>query len=393
MHSQNRSWRRALQALICLWGLVLSGIVAEAFGQEAGRDLVVPDGFRVQVFAEGLGAPTGMVFGTDGRLYVTEQRRGRVLRIVDHDGDGRADSVTTVIEDLDRPFGIEWGDGGLWVAESARVIRLDGPFTSDTRSDFAVVVDQLPAGGTAKRSLVLAPSGRTLFLSIGSSCDLCREEDPRGAAILRYNLDGSEEEVWARGLRSSMGLAFHPVSGELWATENGRDWLGDDLPPDELNVVVQGGNYGWPYCYGSRIPSPEYADPARCDVTEPPVMLFPAHSSPLGITFYTAEMFPTEYQGDAFVALHGSRNLSAPAGYKVVRLEIEGGRPVAAEDFITGWVGAGPRILGRPVQPLVGPDGALYVSDDYGGRVWRVVAGGGEVAIGCEQSTAVRCRM
>jgi glucose/arabinose dehydrogenase len=353
--------------LVAIASLAASEVLAQS-----GEAPTAPEGFTVQIFAENLGTPRGMAFGPDGHLYVTDSRGGRVLVLVDRDGDEQADSVATLLEGLDRPSGIAWHDGELWVAEVTRVVRIGRPPAVGTAPELHVVVDGLPAGGFTTRSVVFEPSGRGFFISVGSSCNTCREEDSRRAAILLYSLDGRGPQIWARGLRNAVGLAVHPETWELWALDAGRDWLGDDLPPDELNIVRRGGHYGWPYCYGARIPDPEYDDPARCDVTEVPVMNLPAHSTPLGIAFYDGELFPSEYRGDAFVTLHGSWNRSAPAGYKVLRVSVEAGRPVAVEDFLDGWLGAAGGILGRPVQPLIGPDGALYVSDDHAGRVWRV---------------------
>lgn len=354
------------------WALFALGLAGAARAQTAA-DLSVPAGFEVQLFAADLGTPRGMAFGPDANLYVTLSREGRVVMLPDRNGDGQSDGALTVLENLNRPSGISFRGSDLWVAEMSRIIRVDGPMRSLPRTDFTVVVKELPAGGNWTRTLLMDPRGEGLFLAIGSSCDLCLEEDPRRGAIVRYRLDGSGEEVWASGLRNSVGLAISPETGELWATDNGRDWLGDDLPPEELNAVRRGRDYGWPFCYGARVPNPEYNDGRRCDGTEPPMISFPAHTAPLGIVFYTGAMFPEEYSLDAFVALHGSWNRSVPSGYKVVRVRIEAGRPAAVEDFVTGWLTAGGRVSGRPVQPLVGPDGALYVSDDHGGRIWRVV--------------------
>ncbi len=362
---------------ISLWrGLRLAwlgpGLLAGTVGtaQEAAPRLVAPQGFEITVYAEGLDRPWGHAFGPDGRLYVAEMGAGRVVRLTDRDGDGRVDSVATIVAGLDRPSGLVWQGADVLIAEADRVTRLAN--AASVVGQPTVVLDGLPADSPASRSLIAAPTGSAFFVAIGASCDICQETDGRRATILRVVQAGQREEVWARGLHHTGGLAHHPDTGELWATCAGRGDLGAELPPDELNVIRRGAHYGWPYCYGARIPSPEYADRTRCDTTEPPVLIFPAHSTPLGLAFYTAQAFPAVYRGDAFVALHGSGSGATLAGYKVVRVRVHGGRPQAREDFVTGWVGRGGQVLGRPVQPLVGPDGALYVSDDHGGRIWRV---------------------
>jgi glucose/arabinose dehydrogenase len=372
MGNRSRDHIAAGIALVSLLGALVpvDAHGAAAVQAEDGRPRV-PDGFRIEIFAEGLGAPTALASGPDGHLYVLDAGGGRVLRLADRDGDDRAEDVVPVVEALDAPFGIAWRGEELWVAEGRRVLRLGGVASGDPGPAVSVV-EGLPVARPETRAFILGPAGRSFFVSTGSSCDLCGTADPRSGAVVRYTLDGATEQVWARGLGSAPGLAFAPVTGELWATGDEPDRLGDRVPRDELNVIRRGRHYGWPYCYAARVPSPEYADAARCEATEPPALTFPAGSSPRGIAFYSGGMFPPEYQGDAFVALSGSKVGGVAVGHEVVRVVFEDGRPVAVEDFVWGWSGRGGPVPGRPMQPLVGPDGALYVSDDYGGRVWRV---------------------
>jgi glucose/arabinose dehydrogenase len=351
---------------------ILTWAVGARAQSEDGR-FAVPDGFAVQLFADELAGPLAMAFGPDGQLYVTLGANGSVVRLADVDGDGRAEDVVTVIEGLDRPLSIAWLGDDLWVAEAARVIRarMSG---IDAPTDLEVVVDSLPSDGPGARSLLFEPSGRAFYLAMPAACNLCREDDPRLGTILRVGIDGEEEVVWARGLRSVGGLAFHPVTGELWATDIGREGLGDRLPPDELNIIRRGRHYGWPYCYGQRLPNPEFADTDRCDVTVPPILSFRTGSIPQGLAFYTGDVFPAEYRGDAFVALRGSAESgSVDAGHRVVRVRVEAGRPIGLEDFVTGWLDRPGDARGGPSAMLVGPDGALYVCDDGGDRIWRVV--------------------
>ena len=357
--------------------LALAVVAAGAVLWRQAPELTVPEGFEAEVFAQGLAGVRWMAFGPDGRLYATLSRAGRVVRLHDTDDDGRADSIETVVDGLDRPHGLAWHGRDLWVAETGRVLWLPDATRRPGVFKPQLVVDSLPAGGQHwSRTLIFDPSGHFFYLSVGSSCNVCDEAEGRRAAVLRFPIQGGVPEIYARGLRNAVGLAFHPETGELWATDNGRDWLGDDLPPEELNALHRGRHYGWPQCYGARIPNPEYADRHRCAGTEAPLTTFPAHTAPLGIGFYTGDRFPEEYYGDAFVALHGSWNRSTPVGYKVVRVRVRAGRPTGGgrgvEDFVSGWLGARGRVRGRPVQPLVGPDGALYVSDDHGGRIWRI---------------------
>jgi glucose/arabinose dehydrogenase len=332
-----------------------------------GNALVVRRGFRVGVFAEDLDGVRFMAVGPDGQIYASITGRGRVVALSDANGDGRADTVRTVIADLDGPHGLAFRGDTLYVAEENRVIRLVPP---DGRVE--VVVPDLPAGGGHSTRTILFRND-DLLVSIGSSCNLCDERDERRAAIMRYALDGTGARLVATGLRNSVGLALQPGTGALFATNNDRDRLGDDRPPDRVNLIEDGGWYGWPQCYLPGTPNPEYERSAtRCDHAIGPVIRFPAHSAPLGLAFYTGSVFPEEYRGNLFVALHGSWDRSYPTGYKVVRIPMDGTRPVGEpEDFITGWQ-IGRRWWGRPVDVLVAPDGTMLISDDFGGRIFRV---------------------
>jgi glucose/arabinose dehydrogenase len=203
---------------------------------------------------------------------------------------------------------------------------------------------------------------------------VCEERDPRRAAILRYNGDGSGETLVATGARNAVGIAFHPVTGKLWATINERDWRGDDAPPDYITEIVEGGFYGWPYCYvqGGKVhPDPEFTNPQACARTTHPTLEIQAHSAPIGLAFYTGRQFPEEYRGDLFVVYQGSWNRSVPTGYKLVRVRMKDGRPQGIEDFASGWLQGG-RKYANLVDVVVGADGSLYLSDQRGGVIYRI---------------------
>jgi glucose/arabinose dehydrogenase len=330
----------------------------------AGHELNVPSGFTVNLFAEGLGAPRTLALGPGGAVFVTLSDAGQIVRLVDANGDGVADSITTVLSGLAYPFGLAFRGDTMYFAEETAVSRLDPGATTPL-----TLIPNLPAGGHLSRTIAFGPD-TLLYLSIGSSCNVCDDPLPR-AAVTRYNLDGSNPHTFATGLRNSVGLAFHLTTGELWANNNDRDGLGDDLPPEHLNILRDGRWYGWPQCYLPGQPNPEYAG-ADCSAVEPPAITFQAHSAPLGLAFYTGAMFPAEYQGDAFMAYHGSWDRTVPTGAKMVRVHVQNGRPTVIDDFVTGWQLADGSRWGRPVGLLVMPDGALLVSDDLGGRIWRV---------------------
>lgn len=362
---------RVVLLLAALWGGCGALSALEAQPGEAVR---LPPGFRIDVFARDLGRPRFLVADPRGTLLVSVPRSGQILALPDTDGDGRAEQPIPVIEGLDLPHGLAFHEGVLYVAETGRVIRVRyDPASRRAVGTPEVVVSTLPArGGHWTRTIAFGPDGR-LYVSVGSSCNVCEEQDPRRAAITRYNADGSGEARFATGLRNAVGLAFRPGTGELWATVNGRDWLGDDRPPELLTRVEAGGFYGWPYCIweGERaVPDPDLGSPERCRNVARPSLLYQAHSAPLGLAFYTGSQFPAEYRGNLFIALHGSWNRSAPTGYKVIRVRFDGSGPTA-EDFATGWL-AGSRVRGRPVDIAVGPDGSLFVSDDAQGVVYRI---------------------
>ncbi len=333
----------------------------------AGHELYVPSGFNVNLFAEGLDGARTLALGPGGAVFVTLSSNGEIVRLVDADGDGIADGMSTVLSGLSYPFGLAFRGDTMYFAEQSAVQRLDPGATSPV-----MLIPNLPVGGHISRTIAFGPDN-LLYVAIGSSCNVCDDALPR-AAVTRYNLDGSNPHTFATGLRNSVGLAFHPTTGELWANNNDRDNLGDDLPPEHLNILRDGKWYGWPQCYLPGEANPEYQG-ADCSGVEPPALTFQAHSAPLGLAFYTGAMFPAEYQGDAFMTYHGSWNRSVPTGAKVVRVRVQNGRPAAIDDFVTGWQLADGSRWGRPVGLLVMPDGALLVSDDLGGRIWRVSLG------------------
>jgi glucose/arabinose dehydrogenase len=361
--------------LVALVPLACSGFNPTPAPPSDQASLRLPPGFAIDVFARDLGPARFLAVDPRGTLLVSVPRTGRVLALPDDDGDGRADRAITVVDGLDLPHGLAFREGSLYVAETGRVVRL--PYAAAARRAAgppAVVVGDLPTRGSHwTRTIVVGPDGR-LYAAVGSSCNNCEEADPRRAAITRYEADGSGEARFATGLRNAVGLAFRPGTDELWATVNGRDFLGDERPAEYLTRVEPGGFYGWPYCHwdidGRLAPDPDLGSPARCPRVARPSLLYQAHAAPLGLAFYTGRQFPPEYRGSLFVALHGSWNRSTPTGHKVIRVRFDGGAP-RAEDFASGWL-SGRRGWGWPVDVAVGADGSLFVSDDRQGVVYRI---------------------
>jgi glucose/arabinose dehydrogenase len=313
-------------------------------------------------------------FTPAGDLLVSTPRSGRIFLVErDSDGDGRPDGVRPLLEGLDRPHGLDLHDGWLYVGETGAIARVR--FDSDSRQVEGPVerVAEVPAGGNHwTRTVRVGPDG-WLYVSVGSSCNACVEEDPRRATLLRFRPDGSGGEVFATGLRNAVGFDWRPVSGALYATDNGRDLLGDDFPPCELNRVVEGGFYGWPHANGDRVPDPDHGEGREDRIARSiaPAHAFPAHNAPLGMTFLRDERWPTSHRGAALVALHGSWNRTRKDGYRVVSLHWAEDGAIEERPFLTGFL-RDDEVLGRPVDVAEGPDGAAYVSDDYGGAISRV---------------------
>src|SRR5437773_12479594 len=340
----------------------------------AGHVLYVPSGFHVNIYAQTSGGPRFMALAPDGSVYVTLTGQGQVVRLLDLDHDGVAESSAVFKSGLTGPHGIAFRGDTLYVAEENGVKRYDPGVVSPVQ-----LVSNLPTGGHSTRTVAFGPDNM-MYVSVGSSSNINPETDTLRAAVMRYNLNGTGGRVFARGLRNSVGLAFHPTTGALWATNNDRDDIGgsnvamtDSLPPQRVNILTLGGNYGWPQCYLPGKQNPEYPTANRSTVTAPAIT-FTAHSAPLGIAFYTGTMFPVDYQGDAFIAYHGSWDRTVPTGAKVVRVQVQGGVRVAITDFVVGWLSTNP-YWGRPAGLLVLPDGSLLISDDASGRIWRVSYG------------------
>ncbi|MCA9896638.1 MAG: sorbosone dehydrogenase family protein [Ardenticatenaceae bacterium] len=385
--------KRILYGLLALVGICAVTAVAIYFyarqqinfaggrGDAQIADISLPDGFAIQVFAEGLRGPRFMAVGPDSVLYVADRGNDRIVALPDANGDGQADEIRVVAEGLNNPHNLIFHEGSWYVAVTEGVVRLNDSDGDGVAESFTTLLDTfLPPGQHSSRTIAFLPDGR-LLISAGSTCNVCEEEDPRRAAITVYDSPVGQdqltgEQIYASGLRNAVGLTIHPETGQLWVTNNGRDLLGDDLPPETVYSVTEGGDYGWPSCHSGTVVDPEFGFDGACAVAGKPVVTIQAHSAPLGLTFYTGDAFPAEYQGDLFVALHGSWNRSVPTGYKIVRVPLDGSIATGpVEDFATGWLNeADYSSNGRPVGVTVGADGALYVSDDKGGYIYRIYA-------------------
>lgn len=345
-----------------------------------GETFLYPSAFELSVFAENLEAPRVLTFDPKGTLLVSLPYQGRVVALPDMNHDGKADHIVTVISGLNKPHGIAFAadnNDEIYIAETdgVRVFRYN-PNQMNAYEGRQIVA--LPEGGRhfTRTILFLPPSeGNNLLISVGSSCDTCIEEDWRRGAILQADKKGNDLRVFASGLRNSVFMSIHPVTGKVWATEMGRDFLGDNLPPDEMNIIEQGKDYGWPYCYGKNIRDNEFLDDDRntatCKGKEPSAIDIQAHSAPLGLDFFPTDGWPDEYRHNLLVAYHGSWNRSVPTGYKVVLFRFdENGRFLEKQDFITGWLQDDNTSLGRPVDVNIANNGRIYISDDKAGVIY-----------------------
>jgi glucose/arabinose dehydrogenase len=353
---------------------LLAALLFVVSGAAEAEEITVPSGFRIERFAAGLGGARSLVVDPAGALLVSVPARGRVVALRRRGAGDRGSAAVTVLDNLDLPHGLAFRQGFLYVAQTDRIVRYRYDAVALTAAEPTLVVGGLPDRTHHwTRSIAFGPDDK-LYVAIGSSCHVCQERDPRRAAIVRYDADGRGERRFATGLRNPVGLAFHPTTGALWTTVNERDWPDGGAPPDYVTDVRSGAAYGWPRCYSQGrafFPDPTFAPTASCEALTLPALELPPHAAPLGLAFYTGRQFPREYAGDLFVALHGSRAGLQPAGYGIARIRFRHGRATGIEPFSIGWR-RGERVLGRPVDLVVGRDGSLFVSDDHGDSVHRV---------------------
>ena len=371
--------------------IVLSAVLAAGLAVSARQSapppplapLVLPAGFRAEVFADKVENARALALGPQGTVFVGSQYAGKVHAVVDGDGDHKADRVVVIASGLDQPNGVAMRNGALYVATASRLLRFD---------DIEKHLDTPPAPVTVRADLPNPKAGHTwkfiafgpddlLYMSVGSTCNVCAPA-PMTAAIVRMKPDGSGMEVFAEGVRNSVGFDWHPVTHELWFTDNGRDMLGDDVPNDELNVAPKPGlHFGFPFCHQGDVTDPEFGAQRACSTTEPPVLKLGAHVAAIGFTFYTGDMFPASYKNAAIIAQHGSWNRSTPSGYRVMAAKTEGRRVTGYEPLVEGFLpgagaeggrGATKAATGRPVDVLQMPDGSILISDDRGNRLIRV---------------------
>jgi glucose/arabinose dehydrogenase len=368
MDSQLRFSTGALRRLLPVWcGIFITAYSAHS-AELSLKDIKLPPGFDISIYAGNLPNARSLALSPKGTLFVGTLREGKVYAVLD---DGK--KTVTIAEGLNMPNGVAFRNGALYVAEVNRVLRYDDIESRLANPPKPVVVnDQFPKDRHhGWKFIAFGPDG-LLYVPVGAPCNICEPDENRYALISRLKADGTGMEVFARGIRNTVGFDWHPVTKELWFTDNGGDNLGDDVPPDELNhAPKQGLNFGYPYCHGGDIPDPQFGKKHPCSEFTPPARKLGPHVAALGMRFYTGSMFPAEYRNQIFIAEHGSWNRSTPIGYRITVVQLENNRAVSYKPFAEGWL-QGRRAWGRPVDVLVMPNGALLVSDDEAGVIYRI---------------------
>lgn len=338
--------------------------------------LKLPLGYAIGWFAKNLGnGARDLEFSPGGVLLVSLPSSGKVVALPDYDKNGVADDAMEILTNLDGPHGIAFFGNKLFIAEEMQVVRYAWD-ERDLKATFEKKLFDLPGGaGHNTRSVIFDKQGR-MFVSIGSSCNVCYEREAFRSSVIVSNSEGENPRIFSKGLRNAVFMALNPNDRDVWVSEMGRDNLGDNIPPDEINILKDNENFGWPVCYGQNIHDTNF-DPSTssgqvCANKIPPVYEIPAHSAPLGLTFINSKQFSESWQGDLLVAYHGSWNRSVPDGYKVVRLDIEGNKVIQSEDFITGFI-QGRQVSGRPVDMVFDTEGSLYLSDDKANGVYKII--------------------
>jgi glucose/arabinose dehydrogenase len=342
--------------------------------QDLLKQLHLPDGFTISVYADNVPNARSLALGDNGIVFVGTGAKGNVYAIQDSNNDGIAEQRYIIASDLNMPNGVAFKDGSLYVAEINRIIRFDHLTQKLANPPKpAVVYDRFPSDQHhGWKYLRLGPDNK-LYTAVGAPCNICKPDKEIYASLVRLNPDGSNFEIIGHGIRNTVGFDWQPETNALFFTDNGRDYLGDDSPPDELNLwSAKGEHFGYPYCHGGSIPDPEFAGNKKCSQFKAPVWNFKAHIAALGMRFYQGKQFPAEYKNQLFVAQHGSWNRTVPQGYCVVLVKFNQGKPVLEQDFISGWLTRNGDAWGRPVDILTLPDGSLLISDDKLGVIYKV---------------------
>jgi glucose/arabinose dehydrogenase len=354
--------------------LATAHVIADDSHQAVLKQLKLPKGFSISIFAKDLPNARTLALGDEGVIYIGTRQQGSVYAVQDTDNDGFADKKYTLATDLYMPNGIAYKNKALYVAQPHRIIRFNNIAQSLAKPPKPqIVYDKLPADKRHGWRYLRFGEDNKLYSAVGAPCNSCESDKEIYGSLFRVNTNGSDFEIIASGVRNSVGFDWHPETKALYFSENGRDNLGDDIPPDELNLWTEKGqNFGFPYCYGDDILDPELGKDKNCADFSSPSWKFKAHNAPLGIRFYRGSQFPENYHHQLFVAQHGSWNRSTPDGYRIALIKFEQGKPVSEEVFISGWLTKDEKVLGRPTDILEIADGSLLIADDKRGVIYKV---------------------
>jgi len=333
----------------------------------------LPAGFHINIYAQGVKNARSMALSPNGTLFVGSRTAGNVYALVDNNQDKQADRIYVIAKGLNMPNGVAFRDGALYVAEIHRVLRFDRIEDNLEKPPAPMIVnDSFPDNEWHGWKFIRFGPDEKLYVPVGAPCNVCERPNTLFASMTRMNADGSGLELFVQGIRNTVGFDWHPGTGELWFTDNGRDMLGDDLPPDELNrVSKEGMHFGFPYCHGKNIADPEFGQKHSCEEFTAPAQELGPHVASLGMRFYTGDMFPGEYRNQILIAEHGSWNRSKKIGYRLMLVRLKENQPISYEVFAHGWK-QGEHVWGRPVDVQEMPDGSLLVSDDYAGAIYRI---------------------
>ncbi len=360
--------------LVCMFFLLFSTSLKAFQTQQIHNKIKLPEGFEISIFADNVADARSMTLGKNGTVFVGTRKKGDVYALQDINKDGKADHRYLVATRLFSPNGVAYRNGSLFVAEINRIIRFDNIEQNLNNPPAPVVVyDQFPdKTHHGWKYLKFGPDNR-LYTAIGAPCNICEPDAEIFTSLVRLTPDGKKMEILARGIRNTVGFDWQPKTHYLYFSENGRDNLGDDVPPDELNKWTQKGqHFGYPYCHGGEIADPEFGKLKKCQQFVGPEWKFKAHLAPLGMHFYRGKQFPKLYQQQLFVAQHGSWNRSTPHGYRIALLKFKQGKVISETVFAEGWLDKNDQVIGRPVDILELPDGSLLVSDDYAGVIYKI---------------------
>jgi glucose/arabinose dehydrogenase len=339
------------------------------------EDLKLPDGFSISLYAEDVKNARSLEWSPNGTLFVGTRSRGDVYALRDTDGDFVADEKYVLATGLKLPNGVAFRDGSLYVAEVNRILRFDNIENRLADPPEPVVVfDKYPTERHHGWKYIAFGPDDKLYVPVGAPCNICESEDPIFNTITRMDPDGSNMEIVQEGIRNTVGFTWHPETGELWFTDNGRDWMGDDQPACELNRAAKDGqHFGYPYCHQGDLPDPEFGDKRDCSEFVPPVQKLGPHVAPLGVEFYSGDQFPAAYRGQVFIAEHGSWNRSKKIGYQISLVTLDGNKATSYQPFIEGWLDKRKDdVWGRPVDIEWLPDGSMLISDDFADVIYRV---------------------